>query len=391
MTASKKIAVVLPWRVHGQSVLLGISKFAYEHPDWILYLINTDSPVLQDDMLRYTPDGVISCLPDTDENNYYTSGKYPFVSVLVQPSDITVPFVVVDEALVGQMAAEYYLKYRVAQFAFIGNGDYSFSVQRADSFKSVIEKNGFKCSVLLFSSQTCSNDKQILMQHEDEKTRWLHQLSKPAAVFACTDAEAFRLIQLCKQEGIRVPEDVAVLGAGNESLFCNIANPALSSIRIPYERIGYNAAVLLDSMLTGTPVLQKEFFMPPAGLVNRRSTDIMKINDPVVDKAVQYIQEHLSDSVNVADLTRHAGISRTLLERKFRLELGHPPLTEIRQQRVKQAMQLLADTSLSIADIADACGFSSDTRLSMVFKSLTGQSPSAFRKKVRVPSSVREL
>jgi len=125
--------------------------------------------------------------------------------------------------------------------------------------------------------------------------------------------------------------------------------------------------------------------------VSRQSSDVMQVGDPLVAKALQFIQAHISEPIKVADLLKHVFISRTLLERKFSTELGRTPLVEIRRQRVRRARQLLADSNMSIVEIADACGFSSDIRLSTVFKELTGQSPSAFRKAVKAPSSVHEL
>jgi len=113
--------------------------------------------------------------------------------------------------------------------------------------------------------------------------------------------------------------------------------------------------------------------------------------DPVVSKALKFIQDHVSEPIKVEDLLRHVFVSRTLLERKFRAELGRTPLVEIRRQRVRLARQLLSDTDLSISEIAESCGFSSDIRLSTVFKELTGQSPSAFRKEIKVPASLHEL
>ena len=391
MADCKTVAVVIPWRAYGQSILLGISKFVYEHPEWVLHLIQAESPVLNEDLMRCEADGVISCLLNTSKETADSLCRCPAVSVLVQPDQLNIPFVIVDEDAVGRMAAEYYLDRKFRNFAFIGNSEHKFSVQRANAFESAVNKQGFGCSKMLYSTRIRDVDEEELLRAEQKKVQWLNQLPKPVAVFACSDGEAFRLIQLCRQEGCQVPEDVAVLGVGNEALFCNVANPPLSSIRIPYERIGYDAAVLLDAVLNGKRIAQEKNLLPPSGLVSRQSTDVMRVKDPVVSDALQFIQEHISQPINVKDIVKRSGISRTLLERKFRLELGYTPLVEIRRQRIQRVKQLLADTDLSIAEIADSCGFGSDTRLSMVFKELTGRTPTGFRKEVKAPSSVHEM
>jgi LacI family transcriptional regulator len=160
---------------------------------------------------------------------------------------------------------------------------------------------------------------------------------------------------------------------------------------MPVERVGYDAAALLDALLCGKKGVKRKNFMPPSGLVSRQSTDVLQVGDAVVAKALQFIQEHISEPFKVEDLLKHSFISRTLLERKFQIELGRTPLVEIRRQRVRRARQLLADTDLPLVAIAEASGFSSEIRLSTVFKELTGQAPSAFRKSVKAPSSVHEL
>ncbi len=389
MPNSKKVAVVVPWHGYGRNILLGVSKFVHEHPEWVLHLIESDSPVLAEDIRQWNPDGIISGLLDTPTGVAEYRYKRPWVSVLVQPDDPDAVFVTVDEDGIGRMAADYYLDRRFMNFGFIGNSEQEFSVQRAEAFEFALQEKGFTCSTLLYPTKV-HGDKREQIRVDRRKAKWLAALPKPVAIFACDDWEAFQFIQFCRQHGVRVPEEVAVLGVGNDELLCNISNPPMSSIRSPEERIGYDAATLLNRILNGD-VVEKKCFLPSGGLVSRQSSDVMQVGDPVVGKALAFIQEHIADPIKVEDLLKHVFISRTLLERKFRAELGRTPLVEIRRQRVLRARQLLADTSLSVADIAEACGFSSDIRLSTVFKELTGKSPSAFRKTVKVPSSVHEM
>lgn len=391
MPKSKKVAVVVPWHGYGRNILLGVSKFVHDHPDWVLHLIQSDSPVLEEDIKQWNPDGIISGILDTQQGALEFHYKRPWVSILIQPDDPKVPFVTMDEDAVSRMAADYFLRRKFSNFAFLGNEEHEFSRQRADAFEYALKERGFECSVMLYPTKVYAIDKRKRQSLDRRKAKWLESLPKPVAVFACDDWEAFQFIQFCRQEGFRIPEDISVIGVGNDELLCNVSNPPLSSIRMPVERVGYDAAVLLDAILNGRKNVKRKNFLPPAGMVGRQSTDVMQVQDPVVAKSLEFIQEHISEPIKVEDLLKHVFISRTLLERKFRTELGRTPLVEIRRQRVRRAQQLLADTNLSVANIAEACGFSSDIRLSTVFKELTGQSPSVYRKSVKAPSSVHEL
>jgi len=391
MNKPRKVAVVVPWHAYGRNILLGVSKFVHDHPNWVLHLVQSDSPVLEEDIRQWNPDGIISGMLDREQGAFDHRYKRPWVSVLIQPENPSIPFVTMDEDAVSRMATDYYIDRKFIHFAFLGNSEHEFSTQRADAFEYALKERGLDCSTMLYPTKVYGIDKKKRMSIDRQKAKWLQELPKPVAVFACDDWEAFQFVQFCRQQNMRVPEDVAVLGVGNDELLCNISNPPLSSIRMPVERVGYDAAALLNEMLSGMAPKKIKHFLPPTGMVGRQSTDVLQVKDAVVAKALQFIQDHISELIKVEDLLKHVFVSRTLLERKFRAELDRTPLVEIRRQRVRRARQLLSDTNLSISEIAEASGFSSDIRLSTVFKEITGRSPSSFRKEVKAPSSVHEL
>jgi len=391
MPNSKKVAVVVPWHGYGQHVLLGVSKFVHDHPEWVLHLVQSDSPVLDEDLRIWKPDGIISGmvdLPSGLENPHY---GLPWVSVLMQPEEKTIPYVTVDEDAIGRMAADYFMNRRFRNFAYLGNEEHEFSVQRAEAFEYALKEHHLVCDVMLYPTKVYGVDKRERISIDRDKARWLNALPKPVAVFACDDWEAFQFIQFCRQQDVRVPDEVAVLGVGNDELLCNISQPPMSSLCMPFEKIGYQAAELLDRMLKKEKGGERKYYLPPTGMVSRQSTDVLQVEDAVVAKALSFIQEHIQEPIKVEDMLKQVFISRTLLERRFKAELGRTPLVEIRRQRVQRARQLLADTGLSVGEIAQACGFSSDIRFSTVFKELTGQAPSEFRRIVKAPSSVHEL
>ena len=176
-----------------------------------------------------------------------------------------------------------------------------------------------------------------------------------------------------------VYEDDALIVVNNDDLLCQIADPPLSSVLSPMDRVGYEAARMLNRMLAGTPAPAKPLLLEPAGVVTRRSSDVIAVDDPVAATALSFIRRRACDGIKVEDVLDHLHISRSLLEQKLRKAIGRTPLAEIRRVRVERAKQLLAETDLHMTAIARASGFASDVRLSSVFRQLTGTTPTAYR------------
>ncbi|MBE9102171.1 AraC family transcriptional regulator [Vacuolonema iberomarrocanum] len=94
-----------------------------------------------------------------------------------------------------------------------------------------------------------------------------------------------------------------------------------------------------------------------------------------------YIQAHLDQSIKLADLAEVAGMSPFHFSRLFKQSMGISPHQYLLQQRVEQAKQLLKTSKLAIADVALQCGFSSQSHFSKHFRSATGMTPGAYRKR----------
>jgi len=136
----------------------------------------------------------------------------------------------------------------------------------------------------------------------------------------------------------------------------------------------------LDRMMRGDPAPAEPLLIAPRGIVARASTRAVAVSDPEVVGAIQFIQEHSCQGVSVDDVARHLAISRSTLQRRFAHALGRTPQTEIHQQQVQRAKQLLSDTDLPLSRIAEMAGFQYQESLCRVFKRLTGQTPGAYRK-----------
>ncbi|MEX2212689.1 MAG: helix-turn-helix domain-containing protein, partial [Phycisphaeraceae bacterium] len=171
----------------------------------------------------------------------------------------------------------------------------------------------------------------------------------------------------------------AVIGVDNEDVACELCNPPLTSVVPDAERIGFEAARLLALLMKGQPPPMQEQYVPPRGIITRRSTDITAISDAVVAEAIHFIRGHACDGIGVEDVVIETGVSRSVLQRRFRATVGrsiHDMITNVRLERVRQ---LLLESQLSLAQIADRAGFNHTEYLCTVFKQKTGQTITAFR------------
>ncbi len=181
-----------------------------------------------------------------------------------------------------------------------------------------------------------------------------------------------------------MPEDVAILGPENDELRCKGVYPPLSSIALPGEQIGFQAAAILDQLLAGEQPPPDPILVPPLHVVSRQSTDILFTDDPQVTEAIHYIREHAHERIGVDDVLNHVKVNRRQLERLFRRVLGRTPHQEICRVRIKLAKQLLTETDLHMQAVAERCGFDSARCLSTNFHGETGMTPSSYRRQFRL-------
>jgi LacI family transcriptional regulator len=157
------------------------------------------------------------------------------------------------------------------------------------------------------------------------------------------------------------------------------------------ERIGYEAAALLDRMMTGAKTPRQPIFIEPVGIVTRRSTDVLAIEDRHIVTAVRFIREHASEGIDVRDVLRAVPLSRSTLERRFARALGRSPKDEILRVRLNRAKQLLAETDFSLAMVAEKVGFEHTEYLSVIFKKKAGLTPGQFRAQSRLTDAADRL
>lgn len=362
----------------------GVRAYAAQKPNWVL---REGPPRLH--LVRHVrdwrPHGIIAGLVLPGVARELMTMRIPLVDTACTLPGLAVPTVDVDHAAVGRLAAEYFLERKFTQFGFFGSQSAAYSRSRESAFRARLAEAGYTVSSC-YTEYLADLTTVALWKRSAQKTRrWLRRLPKPAAVFCCEDAPARYVADTCAQMDLRVPEQISLLGAGDDDLECNLTPPALSSIAVPSERIGYEAAALLDRLMAGQPWSGQPVWLPPLYVATRHSTDTMAVEDEIVQAALEYIGQYASGRLSVAELAHEIAVGRRLLERRFRRVLGRSVLQEISRQRVERAKRLLAGTRLPVAAVAARCGFSSVRRLDVVFRKLTGLSPTEYRRQSQLP------
>src|SRR5690606_34142787 len=212
---------------------------------------------------------------------------------------------------------------------------------------------------------------------------WLAVMPRPLGVFAALDTQALALMRAARESGLRVPEDVAVLGAGDEDFWVAFESVPLSSVRLPARRIGQAAAELLERMMERGSRTARGVRLGGAEIVARRSTDVIYAEDEAVGRAVRFIRDRAVENPYVADVVRAAGVSRSALQGRFRAALGRTILEEVQRVRVARAQALLAGSEVKLVEVAERGGFPNSQRFSVLFRQATGLTPSAYRRQFR--------
>jgi LacI family transcriptional regulator len=290
---------------------------------------------------------------------------------------------------VARLAAEYIIKAGFPEIAFCGYRGIPFSDRRELALKShlaLIHLTLRVCSPkrLRYPPAHIKAIEESGVATQKKIAGWLRQQRRPLALIACNDVRAQQVLNACRDFDIKVPEEVAVMGVDNDDVLCSLSDPPLTSIQPDTERLGYEAAALLDRMLRGgrpEPGIQQ---IPPLTIIERGSTDVIPVDDPIVVRALRLIREQLTQGIAVKDVIEKVGRSRTDLEQRFRRHLKVSIHDEILRQRLDRAGELLRQTDLRIEEVAGRSGFNTSAHLCRLFQRHLQTTPGDYRQMKRV-------
>ena len=307
----------------------------------------------------------------------------PVVDLSNQHPDIRIPRVCLDNRAIGRLAAAHFAERNYRHAAWFSTNWTNVQAERFNGFSEVWAglRNAAGTPLRWVLRESVPAARQ-----NDQRTvaRWFAELlgnaPKPLALLCHAGEDAARILSECRVLGIAVPEDIAILSAGDYVELCETQAVPISSVEINGERHGYEAAALLQRLMDGEPPPRGPILVPPGPLTVRASTDWTSAADPLVARALVLVAKNLSHPWGVAQLARELGVPPLRLGRHFTAELGHSPGEEILRQRLAKARTLLRETDLPLAKIAELCGFCHASYFSNVFRRETSLSPRKWRK-----------
>ena len=267
-----------------------------------------------------------------------------------------------------------------ASFRGTPYGEHRYQDERSDRFARAIGERGFSCDVYRHPAA------KALTWDEEQRhiAAWLERLPKPVAVMTCHDDRGHQVLDACLRVGLTVPDEVAILGVDNDPFLCNLSTPQLSSIDVNPERIGYEAAALLDRLMKGRRPPRRPLLFPPRGLVLRQSTDVTAVGDAHVAQAARLIRDHAHAAVGIEELLAKVPVSRSALFRRFKEHLGRSPKEEMTRVRIERARELLRHSTLSVGAVAERAGYTEAKHFIVIFRRATGLTPLRYRKQSAV-------
>lgn len=358
----------------GRAVAGGVARYSAEQGDWALVIAHyEDQPVfvIGDDRLEALNGAIIEAPHGGEIGNVPHQVR---ISTRGTGSGISV---CLNDHSVGRVAASHMVSMGLRHHAFVGvQSDYSTTERMLGYQHGLHVTQAVMLPPLLFGTH------REMFQSVIRTKEWMSGLLLPCAVFCSEDAVAAFIVSVAQELDLRVPEQIAVLGVGNDDIACLSTQPPISSIAMNGDMIGYEAARRLAHLMGGHKTAEGgQLLIDPGPVVQRGSTQIMGYDDLIVAEAMRVIisrapREQLTVDQVAADLS----VTRQLLYRSFQKCIGRSPKEEIDRVRGDQLKTLLLGSNLSLKQIAFEMGLVSASELTRFSQRLLGRSPLHIRR-----------
>lgn len=381
----KKILILFDYSSEfSRRLLRGLIQYSKEHGPWIFYRLPAYYKTL------YGKEGIVEWAKewkadaiiarwDDEGTNILATLNIPIVLQNYKERSPYFSNLTGDYFGTGQMAANFFIKRRYRNFAFYGNKDVVWSRERAEGFRTQIEKTVENYSYSYFESENLDGEEWGTSHIQLDE--WLLSLPKPVGLFACDDNFALRISQICKINNIKIPEEISLLGVDNDELICNLSDPPISSIVTDVERGGYEAGRLIDRLMKGERKEPFNIVIKPTRFELRKSTEKYNVSNEHISKVVNYIENNFTSDINIEAFSEMVPLSRRNLEVKFKEEMGTSIYQFILQCRIDYFAHLLLTTDRTLFDLAIESGFNDCKNISRIFKKMKGYTPVEYRKK----------
>lgn len=285
-------------------------------------------------------------------------------------------FIHVDDGAIGMAAADYLLQLgSFRSFAFIpAHGKRFWSDKRGRAFAFRLRQNGHNCHCYVDDAETPTDEISRLAQ-------WIKALPKPIAFFAAWDSRAVETLEACRKARVVIPRQAVLIGVDNDEITCEHAVPPLTSIEPDTEREGYEGAKLLDLLMKRRHAKHKRVILGPVKrIVERMSTRPPAPAAQLILRALDFIKTNAVKGIHPGDVATHVGVSRSLLDLRFRELEGKTISEHLRETRLALLASLIRRTRRPLSDLTRECGFASLNSAKEIFHKRYGMSMRDYRK-----------
>lgn len=370
-------------RAYERGLLRGIARYSQLHGPWIL---SREAPFWE----ARSRKSLLAQLRSVDGIIMRECSLLPEIRQLRKPLVVSnhateridgMPNIVSDHPAIGRMAADHLVERGFRNFAFLGYCRVFWSRQRCEGFSRRVKQAGHSVHVY----ETEGRVRPLPWKKEQQLViDWLRALPKPVGLMACIDERSQQVAEACKAAGLSVPDQVAIIGADNDEMICTLSGIPLSSVAIAAEKGGYAAAEELDRLMSGRRGVRTLVRIEPTHVVTRTSTDIVAVEDACLSRATRFIIDNCRRTIYVAEVAKAAGLSRRVLEKRFRTALNRSVNDYIRQCRVNLIIKLLTGSSMTVSDIALHMGFPDAAHIARYFRGQVDMSPAQYRRMYRL-------
>ena len=358
----------------GRRRLYGVAQYAQQKA-WRMMLVRRRGRDAAREVAELCPRGIIAYIADRSLVEVAEGLCVPLVDTAISETNVSLS-VSLNNQEVGRLAGECLTRLGLRSFGYCGVRGKRASTERRECFAQHLQERGFALDA--FAQPLAEGESRMA-----PLIRWLRALPKPVGILTFDDKLGERVLTACRWSDLSVPNSVAVLGIGNDDLVSKLTWPSLSSINVPAERIGLEAAELLEQAISGLAVEQPQRQLMPAGITMRGSTALLAVQDAVVERAAGYIRTHVGDLIGVQHIARAVGVSRRTLDRRFADALGRSVHEELVTARMQRACALLSESAQTVGEIARACGFGTAASFSRAFHRHVGCWPTEYRHRHR--------
>lgn len=369
---------------YGQNLLRGITRYAKDFGPWKFCRMPTfyRETIGIEGILAWAKEwgahGIIGQFYNNNDIQKIIRAKIPIIAQDFQQRFSNIPNISGAYHETGKMGAEYFLQKAFKHFAFYGFSDIVWSEERALGYEEHLKKKGH--AVHYFEHKK-SRSRELWYYKPSSLSRWLKSLPKPVAIMTCDDNQGQHITEACRHAGIRIPEEVAVLGVDNDEMICNLSDPELSSISLDTEKGGYEAARLMHQLIKNKNRKWSNIEVRPLQVITRHSTDVYATSDEHISTTLRYIHQHIDTNLKVDKILEQVPLSRRSLEKRFQAITGFPIYKYIYNLRTEKFAQQLLETEKSVSEIAYDIGLGDAKNISRTFKKIKGCTPIEYRKK----------